>query len=70
MFQTAVRRFGASALRSASMQVTSHPGGKGIGISKAQGIMKAGFIDGEMKVEAFSFQKAADNVTQPLAIPL
>ncbi|GAM84055.1 hypothetical protein ANO11243_020460 [Dothideomycetidae sp. 11243] len=43
MFRTAVRRFGTTALRSA--EATSHPGGKGIGISKAQGIAQNGFID-------------------------
>ena len=33
-----------SAIRAA--EATSHPGGKGIGISKAQGIAQNGFIDG------------------------
>ncbi|TKX26856.1 cysteine synthase-2 [Elsinoe australis] len=60
MFQTAVRRFGASALRSASMQVTSHPGGKGIGISKAQGIMKAGFIDAIGNTPLIRMKKLSD----------
>ncbi|KAG8627764.1 hypothetical protein KVT40_003637 [Elsinoe batatas] len=45
MRPSTVRRFGATALRSASLQVTSHPSGKGIPISKAQGIMQAGFVD-------------------------
>ncbi|PSK42693.1 Cysteine synthase [Elsinoe australis] len=60
MFQTALRRFGATALRSASMQVTSHPGGKGIGISKAQGIMKAGFIDAIGNTPLIRMKKLSD----------
>ncbi|KAF2153188.1 cysteine synthase [Myriangium duriaei CBS 260.36] len=58
MLRTAVRRFGTTAMRAA--EVTSHPGGKGIGISKAQGIAQNGFIDAIGNTPLIRMKKLSD----------